>query len=215
VASPTRIIHIDRFPVDRAGLHALLSPEPDFAIVGQADSLESGLELARREKADVVIADPDVPDEEECFAAIHVIRREIPTAKLLLFTRRDTEQFFARAVSFGVDGFICKRTPVETISEAVRRVAAGERFLLPPLTYPSDAPPWRNADSEAIKLLSERELEVGRLLALGLSVKEIAVSLHRSVKTVDAHKTHLMAKLNLHDRVSVARWAIRAGIVRL
>jgi len=211
-----RVLHVDPFPVARAGLRAALAASADIRVVAEAADARTAVALARRLKPDVAVTEIDVPDEESCFAAIESLRQQGSDTKVVVYTRFLDERYTEHARTAGAWGYVTKDASLDTLSHAIREVMAGRRFFA---TDNRDGTVLDDASADArpaprmCEALSRCELEVARLLSLGLSVKQVAASLHRSVKTVEAHKTHLMAKLSIHDRVALSRLAIREGLI--
>jgi len=134
----------------------------------------------------------------------------------VVYTRFPDERYTERARIAGAWGYVTKDESLDTLLRAIREVMAGHRFFADPKpeqTVLEVAPDLVESAFRLWKLLSPRELEVARLLAVGLSVKQIAATLHRSPKTIETHTTHLMAKLSIHDRVALSHLAIREGLV--
>ena len=211
-----RVLHVDPFPVARAGLRAALAASADIRVVAEAADARTAVALARRLKPDVAVTEIDVPDEDSCFAAIELLRRQGSDTKVVVYTRFADERYAERARTAGAWGYVTKDASLDTLSHAIREVMAGRRFFA---TDNRDGTVLDDASADArpaprmCEALSRCELEVARLLSFGLSVKQVAADLYRSVKTVEAHKTHLMAKLSIHDRVALSRLAIREGLI--
>lgn len=211
-----RVLHIDPFPVVRAGLRAAIAAFAHmWAVAGAADA-RTAVTLARRLRPDIAVTEIEVPDDESCFSAVRAIRAQQPDTKVLFYTHHTNDGYMERAKKAGALGYVTKDESLETVWLAICAVHAGDPFfageqqdhpvveLAPHLVEPT---------RRVLDLLSPRELEVAKLLALGLSVKQIALSLHRSPKTIETHTTHLMTKLSVHDRVALSRLAIREGLV--
>ena len=209
-----RLLHVDPLPVVRAGLRAALAEHDDIRVVAEAQDIGAALALVRALKPDVVVTAIDVPDEDSCFAAIASLHQQNSDTKVVVYTRFPDERFAERAATAGAWGYVTKDESLDTLLHAIREVMAG-LFAMDNRdgTVLDDASADARPAPHMCEALSRRELEVARLLSLGLSVKQVAADLHRSVKTVEAHKTHLMAKLSIHDRVALSRLAIREGLI--
>ncbi len=217
-----RVLHVDPFPVVRAGLRAALAASADIRVVAQARCIVPALASAGLFKPDVTVTEIDVPDEASCFAAMESLPRQNSDTKVVVYTRCLDERYAEHARTAGAWGYVTKDESFDTLLRAIREVMAGRQFFA---TDNRDGTVLDHASADArlaphmcrmchmCELLSHCELEVARLLSLGLSVKQVAAALHRSVKTVEAHKTHLMAKLSVHDRVALSRLAIREGLI--
>jgi two-component system invasion response regulator UvrY len=211
-----RVLHVDPFPVARAGLRAALAASADIRVVAQARCIVPALASAGLFKPDVTITEIDVPDEDSCFAAMESLRQQGSDTKVVVYTRFPDERYAERARTAGACGYVTKDASLDTLLRAIREVMAGHRFFAgeqadQPVV--EVAPHLVEPTRRLLDLLSPRELEVAKLLALGLSVKQIAAALHRSPKTIETHTTHLMAKLSVHDRVALSHLAIREGLV--
>lgn len=211
----TGIVCVDRFPVVRAGLRSAIERQEDMTFAGETDHATEGVELLLRTQATVLITEIDVPDEPACLTALREVHEQVAKGVVVVFTRFVDPALFARFVAAGVSGFLAKLHTLDELLRAIRRAACGEKELYPtvPDCVPVD-PLTRASPPGAARLLSAREVEVARLLALGMSVKEVAAALQRSPKTIDAHKSRILSKLQVQDRVGITRWAIREGLVQ-
>ncbi len=213
--NPLQVVLADDHALLREMLKERLEAVGNFRVVATADA-DSAIEAVLRSRADVLVLDIDMPGRD-AFDAASVVRTSSPATAILFLSSHYHDRYIQRAIELGARGYTLKTRPPEEIVDAVRAVARGgtsfsqeimDRLVIEPKGV-------RLADSSATRLgqLSDRELEVLRYIASGLSKKEIADRMHLSVKTVQNHADRLMQKINIHDRVELARFAIREGIV--
>lgn len=212
-----RIFLVDDHAVVRTGLRMLLEDEEDIEIVGEADSGSSALEQVVVSKPDIVLMDIGLPDMSG-IDATRRIRQQSPSSAVVALTIHEDEEYFFQMLDAGASGYVPKRAAPEELLTAIRAAAAGEVYLYPSLAkvlvkdFLSQA---RLTKGEAtINGLTERESEVLILLAEGASNSEIADQLSISPKTVARHRENIMAKLNLHSRSDLVKYAIRKGIIK-
>jgi DNA-binding NarL/FixJ family response regulator len=192
----------------------MIERQDDLTFSGDTDCATEGVALLVREQATVLVTEIDVPGKSACVAAIREVRETVARSAVVVFTRFVDPALYNQLVAVGTSGFLTKFHTLDDLVDVIRKAARGERPLHPPHPDSSGDDRWNRASpSGAVRLLSVREVEVARLLALGLSVKEVATALQRSPKTVDAHKSHILSKLQVSDRVGLTRWAIREGLV--
>lgn len=210
-----RIVLIDDHAIVRESVGRLLSCELDFQVVGSAPDAGQGIELIRREDPDIALFDIDMPGTP-CFDAIRRLRQEQVRCKYIFLSAFLHDQFVDQAIALEARGYVTKSEPFENLAMAIRQAAAGRVY------FSAEVRSRIVADSTSARLppgprtrlstLSPREVDVLRLLARGLTKKKVASFLQISVKTVEGHSQSLMKKLDVHDRVSLARFAIREGL---
>jgi len=212
---PTTVLLVDDHPVVREGLKALIAHR-DIQVVGEAATGRQALEEARRLRPDVVLMDIRLPDMDGLTATEH-IKRELPRTAVIIVTSYDDPQYVQRALLVGASGYLLKGMPRDAYIEAIRAVRAGtsifDASLMPQLLSGAAATPDPRAQ-EAVAALSEREREVLRLLAQGMTNKEIAERIHYSVGTVKNVVAAIIDKLGVSDRTQAAVVAARAGLLR-
>lgn len=195
----------------------MLDSAEGIHVVGIATSPDEALQLTQAESPDVVVMDIQIPERSGFDIAADLLQRH-RHLRILFMTGAISDLHVHLAVQFQSGGLVLKSSPMSFLQGAVRRVAAGDEV------YCSDAASRVERDPEtgrlqckgepALAALTPRQLEVLRLLALGQSVKEIARRLYLSEKAVESHKYRMMKQLNIHDRVELARLAIREGLVQ-
>ncbi len=212
-----RLLLVDDHAVVRSGLRMLLASEADLEIVGEAGTAQEALQLAELLRPDVTLMDIGLPDASG-IETTRAIRQRWPKVAVVALTIHEDEEYFFQMLHAGAAGYVPKRAAPEELLTAVRTAAAGEVYLYPSLAkllvrdYVTGAP--SNESREALSALTEREQEVLAYLAEGSSNAEIAEALTISPKTVARHRENIMAKLNLHSRTELVKYAIRKGIIQ-
>jgi two-component system NarL family response regulator len=203
----TRILVVDDHHVVRSGLAASLGLEDDIHVVGEAASSAAAIEAYAGLRPDLVLMDLRLPDASGV-ATTAALVEQWPGARVLIFSTFDGDEDVYRAMQAGARGYLLKSAPRADLLKAIRAIAAGERFLPPEISQ-------RLAQRIAAPDLSQRELEVLRLVARGRSNKEIGVLLHIAEDTVKRHVSNILSKLGVSDRAHAATEAIRRGFIHL
>jgi DNA-binding NarL/FixJ family response regulator len=207
-----KILVADDHEVVRLGLKALLH-DTDIKIIGEATTAEEAVRLAGKGKPDLVLLDIRL-GEGDGLNALGRIKLEHPNLPVLMFSTYDNPTYVARAVALGAAGYVLKGDRRARLLEAIRAAATGEsiwtRDELRRVTG-ALATPRIAADVEVP--LTQRESEVLRQLALGLTNKEIALALEISYETVKEHVQHILRKIGVCDRTQAAVWSVRKGLV--
>ena len=212
------VLIVDDQELVREGLRMLLDAEPDLSVVGEAGNGSQALAQARRLDPDVILMDVRMPEVDGVEATARLVRGG-GRARILMLTTFNLDEYVYRAMKAGASGFLLKDATREQLAGAVRTVAAGESLLAPAITRRliddfCRGPAPGAATASAVGPLSERELEVVRLVAQGLSNCEVAARLYLSEATVKSHVARILAKLGLRDRVQVVVFAYEHGVVR-
>jgi hypothetical protein len=218
--TPPRTIKIllaDDHILMRTTLAAWLVSQGDFVIVGEAPDAATAIDLALRQKPEIVLFDIDMPGLL-AFDAARTIQARVDGCKVVFLSAFSHDSYIQQALASGASGYLTKSQPPQTIAESLRVVASGGVVFAPEiearLVIDTDGVRLGDSASSRVGALTPRELEVLRYLANGMSKKEVAGIMHLSVKTVDNHTTSLMHKLDIHDRVELARFAIREGLTK-
>jgi DNA-binding NarL/FixJ family response regulator len=219
----TRIIIADDHDVVRSGLKLLLRSREEFAIVAEATDGEEALRLVEQHQPDVAILDISMP-RLDGIQATKAIKKQHPDVNILILTVHEEEEYAIQVLRAGASGYLLKNAGRQEIFEAVRSVAAGERYFSPRISNlivdglvkragdkPVEPPP---PPETTRKVLTERETEVLRYIARGFTNREIADELCLSFRTINTHRANLMQKLDIHDTAGLVRYAITAGIVQ-
>jgi len=207
-AETIRIVIADDHTVVRSGLRALLDGENDFEVVAEASDVESARRFVRGHHPRVLVLDLKMPGASS-LEAIPLIRKESPDTQIVVLTMRQEPASARDALGGGALGYVLKDAAHAEIVEAVRRAAAGESYLNPGLgaRMASEPPPGPPDD------LSDREVDVLRLIALGHTNAEIAEQVHLSVRTVETHRTHVQQKIGLSTRAELVGYALERGLL--
>jgi len=206
-----RVLLADDHAIVREGLRALLSREPDLQVVAEAGDGREALRLAQETRPDVATLDLSMPLLNGLEAARQMATWERGPRPLLLTMHTD-DQYVLEALRAGVRGYVLKRQAAADLVRAIREVAGGAVYLSPGISA-IIAEAIRTPAPPSEETLTPREREVLQLVAEGRTTKEIASILGVSIKTADAHRTHLMQKLNIHDVAGLTRYAIRQGMI--
>ncbi len=212
---PIRILIADDHAVVREGVRSLLSIVPDLEIVGEAADGIEAVQRARSLQPDVILLDLVMP-RQDGLAAINEIKQENPAAHILVLTSFAEDEKIFPTIKAGAMGYLLKDSSPQQLLQAIRDVYRGESSLHPTIAHkliselhrPSDLPPTPEP-------LTEREVEVLRLVARGLSNEEIAKMLVVSEGTVGKHVSNVLGKLHLANRTQVALYALRKGLASL
>jgi two-component system response regulator NreC len=205
-----RVLIIDDHAVVRAGLRLVVDRQDDMETVGEAGNAEEAVHQARLLQPDVVLLDLVMPGESG-LAALPQVVAAAPGACVLVLSVEDHPRYVREAFSAGASGYVLKQAAAEEVVAAVREVAAGRRYVQPALGARVAAEARTLAAGER---LSEREWDVLRLIALGHTNDEIAHRLSISVRTVEAHRAHIMQKLQISTRAELVRYAAVQGLLR-
>jgi len=208
----TRIVIADDHAVVRKGLRLILADASELVVAGEAASADELLTLLRTGSVDVVILDVGLGDRDG-IEVLKQIRSAYPRLPVLMMSMYSEDVYAIRALRSGASGYIEKSAPPELLLAAVRRVAAGGKWVSEAMTERlTDQVGSQPAGSLPHERLSDRELEVFRLLGRGKSVTEIARSLNLSVKTVSTHRTRILAKTGLETNAGIVDYVISNGL---
>ncbi|WP_299028954.1 response regulator transcription factor [uncultured Thermanaerothrix sp.] len=203
--SKIKVLLVDDQALFREGLKTLLNSRPDFEVVGEASNGEEAIRLAHQLRPQVILMDLRMPilDGVQATQRIHTL---LPDCRILVLTTFDDDEDVFEGLRAGAIGYLLKDVSSEKLFEAIRAAARGEYFLLPSITAKvvaefSRLPRAAPRPAEAEKILSPREIEVLRLVAIGISNKEIAERLFISEGTVKNHLSNILSKLNVKDRL--------------
>jgi DNA-binding NarL/FixJ family response regulator len=210
-----RVLLVDDEALVRAGLAVILQAEPGIEVVGEAEDGAQALALAGRLRPDVVVMDIRMPRLDGIRATGLILERVVPPPAVLVLTTFENDGYVAEALRAGACGFLAKRTRPERIRHAVHVVAGGETVLFPAQLGRLVAGRSRRArDDRRLASLTERETEVLRLIAAGMSNAEIGDRLHVGVQTVKTHVGAVLTKLGVRDRTQAAITAYTTGLIR-
>ena len=216
-----RTLIVDDQSMIRVGIRAILESQDDITVVGEAENGRLGVQLCHRLCPDVVLMDVRMPVLDGLAATTELLgsgRAGGHPPRVLMLTTFDLDDYIYAALQAGASGFILKDDEPEDLLRAVRVVASGEALLAPAITRRLienfvAARPRRLAGATALNALTDREREVLRLLALGLSNAEIAAALFIAEQTTKTHVSRILQKLNLRDRVQAVVFGYETGLV--
>ncbi len=207
-----RLLIADDHEVVRTGLKSCLAGT-EIEVVAEAETGDDCIRLAVESKPDVIILDVRM-GKGDGLSTLGRIKLEHPALPVLMFSAYDNPTYVARSVALGASGFLLKSVPAETIAESIRKIAAGENiWTRDELRRVTGALATPRLSSDVEVPLTQRESEVLRQLALGLTNKEIALALSISYETVKEHVQHILRKVGVSDRTQAAVWAVRKGLV--
>jgi DNA-binding NarL/FixJ family response regulator/class 3 adenylate cyclase len=215
-----RVLIVDDQALVRTGFRMILEAEPDLEVVGEASDGAEAVVRARELQPDVVLMDVRMPELDGIEAARQLLGDEGATAKVVMLTTFDMDEYVYEALRAGASGFLLKDVPPEQLVVGIRAVASGDALLAPSVTrrvieeFVRRPPDSVRTPPERLSELTARELEVLKLIARGLSNAEIAKELYVSETTVKTHVAHVLMKLDLRDRVQAVVLAYESGLVQ-
>jgi two-component system response regulator NreC len=204
-----KIVLADDHAVVRSALRLLLEAEDDFEVVAEAGDIESASRYVRGHRPDVLILDLNMPGGPS-IGAVPELREASPDTGIVVLTMEGNPAYARQAIQSGVLGYVLKEAAEEELVTAVRLAAAGRTYLQPELGAKLAAGPGDAADG-----LSDRELDVLRLIAYGHTNNEIADELFLSIRTVESHRAHIQQKLQLSKRSELVRYALERGLLEV
>jgi len=208
-----KILICDDHAVVRAGLRLILQNEKDFRIVGEAENVEQAIDLATRNRPDLVLMDISLPGLNG-LEAIPYLRAVAPEAKVIILTVHDDEAYFFQALQAGVAGYVLKGASTDELLAALRLVNQGGVPIPQEISPKLLADHLERAHKDAVSsdnTLSSREWEILKLIYKGRTNKQIAEKLFLSVRTVERHRSAIMRKAGLESRAELVAYAVRQG----
>ena len=217
--SVCRIIITDDHQLILDGLRSIITGESDLHLLAEANNGQQALALCESLQPDMVMMDIDMPVMNGLEATIQ-IKKKFPSIRIMVLTMHDEAALIKRIMEVGADGYMLKNADQQELVSAIRKIAAGEKHFSEKVLQAlkdgkTDSSQFslRPTDSVLLSTLTEREVEILRLLAEGLSNKEIGAKIFISHRTVDTHRTNLMKKLDVHNVAGLIRFAIRNGLI--
>jgi NarL family two-component system response regulator LiaR len=213
-----RVLVVDDHTIVRDGISALLALTGDIEVVGEATNGYEAINVVRELHPDIVLMDIAMPIMGG-LEATRRISKEFPKTKVLVLTQHDDKEYVFPVIESGASGFISKAGASTELVMGIRSVYQGESYLTPSvaklLVENYQQTTGKRLDEDPYNKLTERERDVLKLLAEGYSTQEIANLLVITPKTVEGHKTNLMAKLGIHNRIDLVKYALRKGIISI
>jgi DNA-binding NarL/FixJ family response regulator len=209
-ANGKRLLIVDDHPVFRHGIIQLLGQLDDVTVCGESDNAQGALEAMRLQKPDVVLLDVCMPGTNG-IELIKLMLAEQPRLNILVLSMHDESLYALRALRAGAKGYIMKQQAMENVLEALRRVIDGGIYVSPQFSEKLIFKAIRGSDSDLgspVDKLSDRELEVLQLFGRHKTTREIAETLHLSVKTIETHRAHIKEKLGFKDADELVKFAI-------
>ena len=213
-----RVLLAEDHTIVRQGIAVLLGTESDMEVVGEASNGLEAIDLAKKLVPDVILMDIGMRHLNG-LEATREIKKLFPSMKILVLTMYDNEEWIFQILKAGASGYLIKDSAMTDLTSALRAIYQGDSYLSPSISKMVIEEYIRKAElgeKRGIEdLLSGREREILQLMAEGNSIPQISSLLCISKKTVEAHKTHIMEKLNIHDKVGLIKYAIRTGLTKL
>ena len=218
MADKIRILIIDDHPLFREGIKSLIARNPGFEVVGEAGNGRKGLRMAKELKPDLVVMDISLPDKSG-IDLTRDIRSHLSETRVIIVSMHSKIDYITEAFRAGASGYMVKESAVGTLIQGLKAVSRGEYYLDSSFSHNVVKKLMEFPEKEAkitdarYDTLTPREQQVMRLLAEGISTKEIAERLFISRKTVENHRTSIMSKLELHGTIELIRYAARLGLI--
>lgn len=215
---PVRVLVVDDQELFRRGLTMLLGVEPDIEVVGEAGDGVTAAEMATELVPDIVLLDVRMPRRGGLETCVQ-IKEQVPTARIIMLTVSDEEGDLYEAVKNGASGYLLKDSSIDEVAQAVRVVAEGQSLISPMMAAKllDEFKEMSREDKESVPTprLTDRELEVLRLVARGLNNREVAKQLFISENTVKNHVRNILEKLQLHSRMEAVMYAVREKLFEI
>jgi len=212
-----RILLADDHEIFREGIHALLDKEPDIQVVAGADSGKETVRLVKELRPDVVVLDITMPDLNG-IEATHQIKKKIPNTKVLCLSMHSDRKFVLEMFRAGASAYLLKNCAFKELVRAIHAAVANQSYVSPEITHIIIDESLANHQTKASSvrsILTAIELQVLQLIAEGHNIKEIALFLNKSAKTIETHRRRIMNKLNIHSVAGLTKYAISEGLTSI
>ena len=207
-----RIVVADDHAIVRQGLRQVLAAEGDFEVSGEASSYAEVMQLLRREGCDVLILDVAMPGRNG-IETLKQVKQEWPKLPVLILSMYPEDQYAFRALKAGASGYLTKQVAAEQIVAAIRTICRGRRYITPELAEELANSFDQDRDTPPHELLSDREFQTLKLIAVGRTLQQIGDALALSPKTVSVYRARVLAKLKLSSNVELTRYALEKGLL--
>jgi two-component system, NarL family, invasion response regulator UvrY len=207
----TRVLIVDDHAVVRAGLKHILGTAHDLQVVAEAASLSEALAALKQERIDVILLDLTL-GAESGMDLLKSVKAKTPAIRVVILSAFGEDQYAVQALKSGADGYLNKESAPESLIAAVRRVAAGNKYISPNLAEKL-ADTLTGAQPQAHEKLSDREFQVLRMIAAGRSLVSIAEELHVSTKTVTSYRSRVLEKMGFETNADLIRYALERGLL--
>lgn len=213
--TPIRVLIADDHALVRAGIRALVEKIDDVVVVGEAGTGSEALELVRQLRPNLMLLDITMPDGGG-FEVLDQVTKKHPEIRVIVLTVHEAGEYAIRALREGAAGFLPKSAASTELEQAIQTVVRGEIYISPETSRKTLLEYGRGATKrDLLATLSPRQREVLRLIAEGMTTKQIAQALEISVKTVETHRAQLMERLGIHDVAGLVRYAIIVGLIEV
>ncbi len=207
-----RILIADDHTIVRHGLKQIVNAEPQMTTVGEAQNGNEVLELARKMAVDVVVLDISMPGRNG-LETLKDLKREHPSIAVIVLSMHPKDQYAVRILKAGAAGYITKEDAPEELVNAIKKAYRGEKYISPEVAELLADYIERGATGDSHKLLSDREYEVFRMLAQGVSVTQIAENISLSIKTISTYRTRIIEKTGLTTNAEITRYCLERGLI--
>jgi len=208
-----RIVLVDDHQVLRDGLRALLEDEGDITIVGEASTGKEAIAISKKLKPEIIVVDIGLPDISG-LDLIPIIKEEIPNVRVVVLSMHTSREYVMKAIDAGCHGYVPKSSAHTSLLEAIQVVMTGERYLHPKATSALiESLQQKRTKTDILGTLSDRELSVVKLTAMGFTSREIGLRLNISPKTVDTYRQRAMEKVEIVNRPDLIRFALQTGLL--
>ncbi|MFC1712535.1 response regulator [Candidatus Poribacteria bacterium] len=212
-----RVLLVDDHSILREGIKALLENQRGIEVVAEAENGREAVLKAAQIQPDVVILDISMPLMDG-LEATRQMKRESPEVKILVLTMYDDEEYFFQLLRAGASGYVTKKAVGTELASAIEAVYRGESYFCPSMSkyLLSDYLRLDRATEHIEQVeLTSREREIVKLIAEGYTNQQIADSLHRSVKTIESHRSNILRKLDIHDTIELVKYAVRKKLIEI
>jgi DNA-binding NarL/FixJ family response regulator len=212
-----RVLLVDDHAILREGIKALLEKQDDIEVVAEAADGREAIPKAVQFRPDVVVLDISMPTMDG-LESTRQMKRENPDIKVLVLTMHDNEEYFFQLLRAGASGYVTKKSVSRELVSAIEAVYRGESFFCPSMAkfLLSDFLRLDKAvENASQEELTPREREIVKLIAEGYTNQQIADLLHRSVKTIESHRSNILRKLGIHDSIELVKYAVRKKLIEI
>jgi len=207
---------VDDHPMVRSGFRNLVDDMQGFSVVAEAGDIDEAMEKLRETAPDIVVTDIDMGTDNG-LDLVRRIKKQTPATIIVIFSMHSSEELVSEALALGASAYLLKKAAPEELEMALAAVAQGETFLSPAVSTKMInrlvRPP--TLKGAPLKLLTARQIQILRMIAAGMSAKEVAYELDLSDRTVIAHRSQIMERLNIHDLAGLVLFAVKHGLVKL
>ncbi|MEM1206799.1 MAG: response regulator transcription factor [Acidobacteriota bacterium] len=207
-----RVAIADDHTLLREGIKGLLELETSMAVVGEAQETRQVLDLVKATSPDVLLLDVTMPGRDS-LETVQELKSRFPQVGIVMLTAHPEDHYAIRCLRAGADGYVTKTRATETLLDAIRKVHSGGKFISSTLAEQMAISLQTDFETAPHEHLSDREFQVLKLLASGLTVTEIAESLFLSVKTVSTYRTRVLQKMNLSNNAQLTRYCLKEGLI--